>query len=902
MVAKWAVALLFVLLLTGSGCLSKAPKDKAGSVLPPIILNDDAVASEPQRPTLPACALVPQTLTIPKADGAQVPTGPVQATLKTDAYGVSHLYAEDPYALFFANGYVQARDRLFQMDVLRHVGYGDSASVIGPAQLGSDAQVARDLYTLEEMQAQYAAMPPELQQVLGAYSDGVNRFMTEATARNALPAEFAALGHAPESWTPIDSVAVIDYLIGYFGVGGGAELGNAQRLAQLETTLGPEKAWDAFADLNWLVADHTYTTIPVDDKRVNGCEAPPVRSAVPADQLALALAAAGAKPAGALAPATGVPTAVLLGDERQGLGLLDGFHWGSNALVVDGSKTTTGKPIMFGAPQMGYYKPPVPYQVGLHGAGFDAAGFGVTGAPGIVIGRNNDLAWSVTSGADDQVDTIAVPLDGKGNYLWDGQTKPLQCHDVDHSVGPNLADIAAGRVTPPTTYTQTVCRIEGHPVIATNDASGVAWVQRTSTRNEELKGAWMWLNVARQSSFEGVRDVLSSFPFTFNFLVAWDDGIGYLHTGNMPLRADGLDPRLPALPGQAGAWRGESYTGGLDAWDTNPSNGFYANWNNAPVYGWRTGDSLQNWGSTHRVQMLDDSVRQRLAATGDKLTWEEVRLINELAASRDSYAANFVPSFLAAARSDPALASLADALQSWSDAGVPWRDTNGDGLYDDAAHAIYDATLIELMPRILGDELGERAPKLHLDPVGSGDPHAGDHGRHDSDFSVLADALAGRTAHAWCDDVRTDAAESCTDQLLASLRKAQADLAGEYGPDVAKWSLPIHHSRFTPIGGTNADLIPMVNRGSWVQVVAVGEGLAGAGSSLPPSNSGLITGPELAAVLGAGMDEPARLTAELQMYVDFAYKPFPLTAEEVDSVAVTTETLLILPPLPIPLP
>jgi penicillin amidase len=897
MLGRVASALVLVALLAFSGCLSS---HKASAPPMPPVLNVPASGTS-RLPAIPPCALAPMQFTVPAGDGAEVPAAPVQATLKTDAYGVTHIYADSAYALFYANGYVQARDRLFQMDVLRHVGYGDSASVIGPAQLASDAQVARDLYTKEEMQAQLAAASPQMQQVLQAYSDGVDRYIAEATARNTMPAEFVALGHAPEQWTPLDSVSVIDYLIGHFGVAGGSELGNAQRLDRLDQTLGPDEAWKAFADLDGLQAIHTYTTIPVADKQVNGCEVAPGREEVPAAQMTLAAAAAAAMPVGMLPEAPdNPPVADEMDGVHTGLGILDGFHWGSNALVVDGSHTTTGKPIMFGAPQMGYFKPPVPYQIGLHGAGYDAAGIGVTGAPGIVIGRNADLTWSVTSGIDDEVDTIAVPIDGKGHYTWDGQQRSEECRSVAHQVGPNIADIASGVVTQPATYTQTVCRIEGDPVVAENKEAGLAWIRHTATRNKELGGAWMWLNVARQSSFDGVRSTLASFPFTFNFHVAWDDGIGYLHTGDVPLRAAGFDPRLPVPAGQGGQWLGETYTGGLGTWATDPSTGYYTNWNNAPAYGWRTGDEPQNWGSAHRVQVLDGAVREKLAASGGKLSWQDVADINEMAATRDSYAGHFVPAFIAAARTDPALGPTADALQAWLDAGLPWRDANHDGLYDDAAHAIYDRAIVALMGDVMGDELGDLAPALHLDPIGSSDPHAGDHGRHDNPYSVVADALSGTSAHAWCDDVRSPAAESCQDQLLAALRAAKDGEAKDFGSaDVAQWLQPLHYSRFTPIGGSHADLIPMVNRGSWVQVVAVGQGLEQSASSLPPSNSGLFTGTELALAKGGAMPEPDRLTDELADYVAFQYKPFPLTASEVDSVATGVDTLLVPPPLPV---
>lgn len=811
---------------------------------------------------------------------------PSIATIKVDAYGVPHIYADNEYALFYANGYVQARDRLFQMDVLRHVGYGDSAEVAGSGQLASDLAVRRDLYTRDEIRAQYDGADPAGKATLQAFSDGVNRFIAEATARGQLPAEFAALGHAPEPWTPYDSVAAIDYLIGYFGVGGGEELANAQRLAALATSLGSrEAAHAAFADLSWLEADAAYTSIPAADKQVFGCESVPGLADVPVEQVDAALAAAGAVPFGVPADLP-LPVGFGLG-QRQGHGLLAGFKWGSNALLVGGEHTTTGQPIMFGGPQMGYYKPPVPYQVGLHGAGYDAVGIGVSSAPGIVIGRTPTFAWSITSGADDQVDTVVLPLDpgDSRRYLWDGASKPMECRVEVHRSLPN----AAAPDDPPQAVVQEACRAEGMPVVAWDPDAGLAWAQRTTTRGKELDGAWMWLGLARQKDLDGFMGQLATFPFTFNFHYAGPEGIAFVHTGDVPLRDPALDPRFPALAGSAHGWRGEAVGLGLQTSILNPSTGYVANWNNAPAKGWRTGDMLMNWGSAHRVQLLDHVVQQRLAE--GPVDWQGVADLLEDAATRDPFARHTAPLMAKAARSsgDPSLRPLADALEGWGEADYPWRDLDGDGHYDDEGHAVWDAVRLALQDEVFADELGGTTPALTFDPTQSSDPHAGDHGRHDNKESTLVDALHGRTGHAWCDDVATPGDESCQDALVAALRTA----AGQLGPAGDGWRMPIHHSRFTAIGGGNPDEIPMVNRGSWNQVVAIGQGLAQAQGVLPPSNSGLITPPELLlATAGAGV-EPPRVTAELALYTAFAYKPLPVTAEEVDSVAVATETLVV---------
>ncbi|MFA5943867.1 MAG: penicillin acylase family protein, partial [Candidatus Thermoplasmatota archaeon] len=698
---------------------------------------------------------------------------PTQATIKTDAFGVSHIYADDTYTLFYANGYVQARDRLFQLDLLRHNGYGDSAIIAGSSQLASDMAVRRDLYTADEIRAQFDRAEPAIQDALQAYSDGVNRFMAEAVSKNALPGEFAALGRVPEPWTPYDSIASVNYLIGYFGVGGGEELAHAQKLAALASTLGSrEAAHAAFADLSWATVDDAYTSIPSADKQVQGCESVPLLADVPAAQIDQALASTNAVPFGIPAD---LPLPARYGlDGHKSYGLLEGFKWGSNALLIGAEHTATGQPMMFGGPQMGYYKPPVPYQIGLHGAGYDAVGIGVTSAPGIVIGRTPTFAWSVTSGADDQVDTVVVELDPADDhrYLWDGVSEPMECRFEVHRVLPS-----AGFPDAPQVAVQEICRVRGMPVVSWDPAAGLAWAQKVTTRGKELDGAWMWLGLARQTNLEGFMGQLATFPFTFNYLYAGPEGIAYIHTGDVPLRDPTLDPRFPALGGSAHGWRGEAVGLGLQTSIINPSTGYVAQWNNAPAKGWRTGDGLQNWGSVHRVQLLDRFVTQRLAQD-QPVVWQDVADILEAAATHDPFARHSAPLLVKAAREsgDAALQPLADALEAWAAADYAWRDVDKDGKYDDAGHAVWDAARLALQERVFADELGTTMPTIVLDPTASSDPHAGDHGRHDNKESTLIDALNGKTSHPWCDDVSTSGKESCEDQLVGALRDASAEL------------------------------------------------------------------------------------------------------------------------------
>ncbi len=883
------LAVAVVVLVGISGCFGKTAETKDDIVPDPNYTGTNETPPQVTLPTIPPCALVPGDISWPALDGAPKPTGPVDVTIKRDAYGVPHVYADDMYALLYGNGYVQAQDRLFELDLLRHVGWGDSASVAGAGQLGSDFEVHRELYSRAEIEAQYAAVPAKGKEMLQAYADGVNRYIAEATARNELPGEFPALGHVPEPWTPLDSVASIIYLIGYFGVDGGHELGNLQRLAQLNATIGDaEEEWKAFGDISWLRITDSYTTIPVTDKVVNGCEDPLPRSAVDHQLTNMAAAADAMVFGGGPSGTVGLPPPLYaISGEKKGSGLFEGFHWGSNAFLLNASHSTTGDPIMWGAPQMGYYKPPVPYQIGLHGAGYDAVGIGVASAPGIVIGRNNDIAWSATSGMEDMTDIVELELDGPRSYKWDGETKAMACHTVTHSTAPAPADFAAfPNVAPPMTYEQEVCRADGMAVIAINEDAGVAWAKRWTTRNEELVGAFIWLGLAKATSAEEFRQMAADFPFTFNFHVADMDDVYYIHTGNIPLRASGYDYRLPTPAGSQYEWRGEVYTGEMGTWAKNPSTGYFANWNNGPAYGWRAGDQRGLWGPVHRVQSEDRAVQQYLA--DGKMSFADVEAANWRAATTDSLVGPFAP-FIIQAADAAGETAVATAMRDWQAAGFPWRDRNGDGAYDDAGHAVWDRFYAQLL-MMQSDELGDYNHVLNLDPRTAGDPHAGDHGEHNNPLSTILKALRGTAGHDWCDGGETSCMTALTDAAIA----VGKDLRATYGDDPKGWNEPLHYSAFTAMGAFNADERPMVNRGSWVQVVAMGQGADGASSALPPGNIGRINGPETAQWVADG-SEPARLTLELDMYWAGEYKPFPLTVAEVDAVAVSTETLKVLP-------
>lgn len=799
-----------------------------------------------------------------------------EATILRDGYGVPHIFADDASTLSYANGYAQAHDRLFAMDALRHVGRGEAARVLGPGLLGSDVQVRRDGYTEAERVDKFLAMSAHGQLLLQAFADGVNRALAEMSAQGQLPGEFVALNHAPEPWTPLDTIAVADFLLDRFGNGGGEELGNAKLLARLQATLPPADAEAAFRDVVWGVNNRSYPTmreftawgLPVVWE--GPALYPKTLADMPPAQREALDAAQRSKPFGVGdGPLPPLQQSALPGFDPQRI------KWGSNAVLVGPGLSRSGEALLGGGPQMGFFNPEIPWEVGLHGGGMDVVGVGVTGAPGVVLGRTATFAWSVTSGFADQTDIVALRATGDRAYDWDGESRDLACRDEVH-VGLNPPALGPA---PPVVVQQEVCNSHVGPIVAiTKDADGEpAWFFATHKmhRGREMAGAELWLSLGSATDLQEFRAAFEGFPFTFNFNYAGPEGACYHHVGTQPVRAAALDPRFPTPAGAAWDWSGEA-TGAQMPRSCTPR-GFYANWNNLPLPGFPTGDSRESWGSLHRVQLLDAAVRKAIVASPDfKLDLPELQGALRHAATHDPFAPAIIPFLLPSA---PA-AAAAD-LRPWLAEGAPWADADGDGVYDHAGMAWYDAVRPVLQQRVFADELGSFTRSWNPDPATHGDPHAADHGTADTRDALLLDALRGLGGHDWCDDVATAGHETCADTIAAAF----AD-AGTPGP------LAVYRTHFTPIGAGPAYTMPMTNRATYYHF-HVGTDTARSVSALPAGETGHLSLLDLADVVLNGGQGPEHMSDQLPLYNGFTFKPVPVTRAQAEAVAAETQTLLV---------
>ncbi|MBW3582879.1 MAG: penicillin acylase family protein [Euryarchaeota archaeon] len=806
----------------------------------------------------------------------------LDAVIIRDQWGVPHIYADDAYSLFFGNGYAQAQDRLAQLEILRHVGKGELAKLTGPSGLELDLVTRRELYTHDERVAAFDALPDEWKVAFEAYADGVNRWIGEVTLDpTQLPVEYPALAVTPEPWQVTDTIAIAQYLLDVFGRGsGGQEVRNAQLLSHLVQKLGPEAGQRAFGDVVWTLRNETYTTIKAADGAYPplageiGFDTP--LSDVPPGQLEAIAAALQAEPVD--------DTAATLGEATQKAGLP--FKFGSNAQLIDKRFAANGKPLLFGGPQMGYYTPMIPYELGLHGAGFDATGMGVAGAPGVIIGRSATQAWTVTSGASDQVDTVAERLVDFYHYEIDGEVHEMDCRIETHHVRPGPADFAPKadpEWRPPMfdIVEQEVCRTVHGPVLWRSDDGAYAFASERSYRGDEVASGVLWLSIGMSRNLEEFQDTFEEFSFTFNFNYVNESGtVAYMHVGRQPIRDERLDPRLPRPAwDSAYDWKG-TLSGRELPHVIDPASGYTVNWNNNPAQGWTSGDARELWGPIHRAERMEEELLPVLLR-GD-VTLDDLREVNFRASTREPYADDLEPVWRQAA-AELGLLHVTQAIDDWKAAGFTYWDHDGDGFHDHSAFRLYELWRERLQVIALEDELGDAAEVPLWDPPTAGDPHAADHGEHRNKDSLIVDSLSGYATHDWCDDIRTPLDESCLDISKQALLDAMADEPDWFKP------FPQREIRFVALGAGPAYKIPMQNKPSFQNFYDWGlpEGPERSRNALPPGTSGHLPPAaflELQAYRNGfpNAAPPPHLEDQLEMYATFGDKPllFGRTAVE----------------------
>src|SRR5262245_24484848 len=287
--------------------------------------------------------------------------------IQRDRFGVPHIFATSERALFYGNGYAVAQDRLWQMERYRRDGRGEMAE-IDPKALARDRDVRKLGFTEDERKQRFDQLPAKHHLEIKAYIDGVNAWVTEATASGKLPEGYAQNQIRPAPFRVTDSVVISDLMSQRFGSGGGAELRNQRYLNKLKMKFGGELSSQIFNDLMWQNDPASPTTIT--DMTTRRTKVPSVaKQAGPVPSLSFS------EDSLARAESTADLTEVRSYAETNGLF----SRWGSYAWVVAPSHSASGNAVLVGGPQMGFSTPQIAHEVNVSGADLNLIALGIVG-------------------------------------------------------------------------------------------------------------------------------------------------------------------------------------------------------------------------------------------------------------------------------------------------------------------------------------------------------------------------------------------------------------------------------------------------------------------------------------------------------------------------------------------
>jgi penicillin amidase len=285
--------------------------------------------------------------------------------VQRDRWGVPHIYAKNQHDLFFAQGFVVAQDRLFQMELWKRSGQGRLAEVLGAAAVERDSN-ARRLRYRGNMEAEFTSYAPDAKAILEAFTAGINAFIdaAEAPGGPGLPVEFAMAGFRPEHWQPEDC---LNRLAAYSMTGNaGSELWHAE----LVSLLGARQATELFE------FDPAVALDPSPAANYAGLSPKLLKDIVSSDQ------------------------------RIEFRPLRESNNW-----TISGNLTATGKPLLANDPHRVIAQPSLRYIVHLVAPGWNVIGAGEPGLPGVALGHNEHIAWGFTIFGLDQQDLYLESLD-----------------------------------------------------------------------------------------------------------------------------------------------------------------------------------------------------------------------------------------------------------------------------------------------------------------------------------------------------------------------------------------------------------------------------------------------------------------------------------------------------------
>jgi penicillin amidase len=640
---------------------------------------------------------------LPQIEG-EIPTAGLHAPVEIlrDGAGVPHVFAASERDAHFALGFAHAQDRLWQLEMNRRIAAGRVSEVVGPAGLDTDRFV-RTLGVRRAAQANLAHLDEPTRSALEAYAAGINAFLATDPV---LPPEFLLLRIRPEPWSAVDSLSWLKMMA--WDLGGNwrnellrMRLARVLPAARIHEFLPPYPG-DAPPSIRDL--DEVYEGLEREPPRIAGA------------------------------------------DESADADLA----FGSNSWAVSGAHTESGKPLLANDPHLGFTAPSVWYLAHLRAPGLDVIGASLPGVPGVLVGRNDRIAWGFTNTGPDVQDLYLEKLDSAGHYLTPEGSQPFE----------TIAETI--RVKGAADETMQV-RLSRHgPVISDVAPSALALTPRgyamaltwtALARDDLTMQAAVRIGRARDwNEFEAALRDLHAPQQTVTYADA-EGNIGFVAAGRVPVRKPGNDLKgLAPAPG----WDARYDWAGYLPFEAlprafNPPEGAVVSANHKITPPGYPHHITFEWQPPHRARRIEELLSQPGKKSAERFARMQLDTVS-LAVR------GVLPHLLATQPRGEAAREALDRLSAW-DASMA---------ADRPEPLIVTAWWRELARRIYSDELGD-AFRANW-----------------SARAIFVQGVLGSGSR-WCDDVRSRPMETCAQLLSESLDRALDELKERYGADAAGW-------------------------------------------------------------------------------------------------------------------
>lgn len=647
------------------------------------------------------------------------------ATILRDGNGIPHIQAASPNDAFAALGFAHAQDRLWQMEVSRMAGQGRLSEMFGEATIGADTWL-RTMGIFEAAVSSLDALDAPTRQALDAYANGVNAWLDRDNRLFAskLPPEFVILGHAPEPWRPEHSVVAIKMMS-----------------VTLAANVNAEASRLAFARLG------------LDSNAINDL-LPPVPGETP-------------PPLPDLAQLLELPTGPIGRSDTSAASLdfapIDSVHGtgASNNWVLDGSRTSSGAPILANDPHLALAAPSIWYLADLRVDGAfpeprNVIGTTLPGTPFILLGRNTDIAWGFTNTASDVQDIFVekVNPDNPDEYLTPQGWQAFG----------SKRETLAIRGGDPVRFTRRWTR--HGPVLPSNyrnlgtylpenTVAALQWIALAPDDTTAVAANSVFLHKTVNDFQNGMRDYVA--PMQSMVIADRSGNIGLIAPGRVPRRKseNKVMGRAP-VPG----WLAEyDWQGTISFWQlprrNNPASGSIATANSKIVDADYPHFLTFDWDQPYR----QDRINRLLNEGGNAHT---PAMSQAIQADVHSDAVIELKSLMLAAidGSENVDRSVVERIAAW----------DGRMVRDKTEPLLFMAWMRQSMKAIFADDLGPAFDNWFK-------PRA----------LVLQRVLAGKSSRNWCDIANTPEPEACPGVVAQALSDALTDLERRYGDTRSDW-------------------------------------------------------------------------------------------------------------------